>query len=77
MKHGIVDPLVSALNALYAALSVVLAAVGPGIGQGTAAGYAVEGIARHPEAEQKIRGVLLLSFAFMECLCIRVFGLHC
>ena len=43
-----------------------LAAIGPGTGQGTAAGYAVEGIARQPEAEGKIRGALLLSFAFME-----------
>ena len=65
-----VDALVQGLSALSAGLSVGLAAVGPGIGQGTAAGYAVEGIARQPEAEQKIRGVLLLSFAFMESLCI-------
>jgi F-type H+-transporting ATPase subunit c len=50
--------------------SVGLAAIGPGIGQGTAAGYAVEGIARQPEAEGKIRGALLLSFAFMESLTI-------
>jgi len=47
-----------------------LAAIGPGMGQGTAAGYAVEGIARQPEAEGKIRGALLLSFAFMESLTI-------
>jgi F-type H+-transporting ATPase subunit c len=40
------------------------------MGQGTAAGYAVEGIARQPEAEGKIRGALLLSFAFMESLTI-------
>jgi F-type H+-transporting ATPase subunit c len=39
------------------------------MGQGTAAGY-VEGIARQPEAEGKIRGTLLLSFAFMESLTI-------
>ena len=66
----VADPLVQGLSALSAGLSVGLAAVGPGVGQGTAAGYAVEGIARQPEAEQKIRGVLLLSFAFMESLCI-------
>jgi hypothetical protein len=40
-----------------------------GNGQGTAAGYAVEGIARQPEAKGKIRGALLLSFAFMESVC--------
>uniref|UniRef100_A0A453PMG2 ATP synthase subunit C, plastid n=1 Tax=Aegilops tauschii subsp. strangulata TaxID=200361 RepID=A0A453PMG2_AEGTS len=43
---------------------------GPGVGQGTAAGQAVEGIARQPEAEGKIRGTLLLSLAFMEALTI-------
>ena len=58
------------LSALSAGLSVGLAAIGPGMGQGNAAAYAVEGIARQPEAEGKIRGVLLLSFAFMESLCI-------
>ena len=33
-------------------------------------GQAVEGIARQPEAEGKIRGTLLLSLAFMEALTI-------
>lgn len=31
---------------------------------------AVEGLARQPEAEGKIRGTLLLSLAFMESLTI-------
>ncbi|KAL8228522.1 hypothetical protein R6Q57_016106 [Mikania cordata] len=35
-----------------------------------AAGQAVEGIARQPEAEGKLRGTLLLSLAFMETLTI-------
>ncbi|KAI6692890.1 hypothetical protein NL676_020600 [Syzygium grande] len=35
--------------------AVGLASIGPGVGQGTAAGQAVEGIARQPEAEGKIR----------------------
>ncbi|GFP95021.1 ATP synthase subunit c chloroplastic, partial [Phtheirospermum japonicum] len=47
-------------------LAVGLASIGPGIGQGTAAGQAVEGIARQPKAERKIRGTLLLSLDFME-----------
>jgi len=64
------DPFLTGLSALSAGISVGLAAIGPGLGQGTAAGYAVEGIARQPEAEGKIRGILLLSFAFMESLCI-------
>ncbi|PHU00558.1 30S ribosomal protein S2, chloroplastic [Capsicum chinense] len=33
-----------------------LASIGPGVGQGTAADQDVEGIARQPEAEGKIRG---------------------
>ena len=45
-----VDALVQGLSALSAGLAVGLAAVGPGIGQGTAAGYAVEGIARQPRS---------------------------
>ncbi|KAH1133648.1 hypothetical protein GYH30_012175, partial [Glycine max] len=46
------------------------ASIGPRVGQGTTVGQAVEGIARQPEAEGKIRGTLLLSLAFMEALTI-------
>jgi ATP synthase F0 subunit c len=66
----IMNPLVASASVIAAGLSVGLAAIGPGIGQGTAAGYAVEGIARQPESEGAIRGALLLSFAFMESLTI-------
>jgi ATP synthase F0 subunit c len=64
------NPIVASASVVAAGLAVGLAAIGPGIGQGTAAGYAVEGIARQPEAEGKIRGALLLSFAFIESLTI-------
>jgi len=64
------NPLIGAASVVAAGFSVGLAAIGPGVGQGTAAGYAVEGIARQPEAEGKIRGALLLSFAFIESLTI-------
>ena len=47
-------------------MAVGLASIGPGVGQGTAAGQAVEGIARQPEAEGKIRGTLLLSLALIS-----------
>jgi len=70
VRKNIMDPLVSAASVIAAALAVGLAAIGPGIGQGNAAGQAVEGIARQPEAEGKIRGTLLLSLAFMEALTI-------
>lgn len=61
---------VAAASVIAAALAVGLASIGPGIGQGSAASSAVEGIARQPEAEGKIRGTLLLSLAFMESLTI-------
>ena len=64
------NPLISAASVIAAGLAVGLASIGPGIGQGTAAGQAVEGIARQPEAEGKIRGTWFLSLAFMEALTI-------
>jgi ATP synthase F0 subunit c len=67
-KH--MNPLIGAASVVGAGLAIGLGAIGPGIGQGTAAGQAVEGIARQPEAEGKIRGTLLLSLAFMEALTI-------
>ncbi|KAG5028862.1 hypothetical protein AAZX31_05G091900 [Glycine max] len=53
-----------------AGLAIGPASIGPRVGQGTTVGQAVEGIARQPEAEGKIRGTLLLSLAFMEALTI-------
>jgi F-type H+-transporting ATPase subunit c len=67
---NMVDSLIAAASVIAAAVAVGFAGIGPGIGQGNAAGQAVEGIARQPEAEGKIRGTLLLSFAFMEALTI-------
>jgi len=62
------SPIIAGASVLAAGLAVGIASIGPGIGQGTAAGQAVEGIARQPEAEGKIRGTLLLSFAFIKSL---------
>jgi F-type H+-transporting ATPase subunit c len=64
------DPLIFVASIIAAGLSVGISSIGPGVGQDTAAGQAVEGIARQPEAEGKIRGTLLLSLAFMEALTI-------
>lgn len=64
------NPLIVAASVIAVGLAVGLASIGPGVGQGTAAGQAVEGIARHPEAEGKIRGTLLLSlpsYQFGHC----------
>nr|YP_009424028.1 ATP synthase CF0 subunit III [Schizaea elegans]APT66023.1 ATP synthase CF0 subunit III [Schizaea elegans] len=64
------NPLISAASVVAAGLAVGLASIGPGVGQGTAAGQAVEGIARQPEAEGKTRGMSSSSSAFMEALTI-------
>ncbi|PHT68262.1 ATP synthase subunit alpha, chloroplastic [Capsicum annuum] len=50
------NPLISAASFIAARLAVGLASIGPRVFQETAAGQAVEGIARQPEAEGKIRG---------------------
>jgi F-type H+-transporting ATPase subunit c len=70
LRKNIMDPTIASASVIAAGLAIGLGAIGPGIGQGTAAGQAVEGIARQPEAEGKIRGTLLLSLAFMEALTI-------
>lgn len=62
--------LMVAASVIGASLAVGLAAIGPGLGQGMAAGRALEGLARQPEAEGKLRGLLLISLAFLESLTI-------
>ena len=65
--------LIAAAEAVSGNLNAIgygLAAIGPGIGIGILVGKALEGIARQPEVEDKIRGTLLLSLAFMEALTI-------
>jgi len=64
------DTTLASASVIAAGLAIGLAAIGPGIGQGTASGQAVAGIARQPEAEGKIRSTLLLTLAFMESLTI-------
>ncbi|RYR03724.1 hypothetical protein HN51_040550 [Arachis hypogaea] len=58
------NPLIAAASVVAAGLAVGLASIGPGVGQGTAAGQAVERIARQPEAEGKILLIYLSSFFF-------------
>ncbi|KAL6584301.1 hypothetical protein OROMI_003590 [Orobanche minor] len=48
------NPLISAASIITVGLVVGLASIGPRIGQGIAAGQAVEGIARQPEAKGNI-----------------------
>lgn len=57
-----------AVIGIGAGLAIGLAAMGSGLGQGNAAGHALEGMARQPEASNEIRTTLLLALAFMEAL---------
>jgi len=59
-----------ALAFLGAGLSIGLAALGTGIGMGFLVGKAVEGIARQPEAIDKIRITMIIGIAFIEALAL-------
>ena len=52
--------------ALYAAIGAGLAVIGAGYAIGTLAGKAMEGIARQPEAAGDIRGLSIITAAFIE-----------
>jgi F-type H+-transporting ATPase subunit c len=56
--------------ALAAGLGLGLAALGGALGQGRAAGAALDGIARNPGAADKIRGPMILALALIESLVI-------
>lgn len=49
-------------------MGVPLAAFGASLGQGRAAGSALESLARQPEMANKIQTMLILSLAFIESL---------
>ncbi len=55
---------------LGAALAIGLSALGGGIGQGHAAGSALEGIARNPQASGKIFVPMIVGLALIESLVI-------
>ncbi len=59
-----------ALICLAAALSVGVAALGCGIGMGTAVGGACSGTARNPEASGKITVTMIIGLALIESLTI-------
>src|SRR5437762_1035824 len=58
------------LIALGAGLAIGLAALGGGIGQGRAAGSALDGIARNPQASGKIFVPMIVALALIESLVI-------
>ncbi len=51
---------------IAAGIGMGIAALGPAIGQGFAAGKAVEAVGRQPEAAKQIRSVMLLGQAMAE-----------
>ena len=57
-------------TALGAALAIAVAALGGAIAMGIAISKAVEGISRQPEADGKIRSVLMLGLVFIETVVI-------
>lgn len=59
-----------ALALFGAAIAMGVAAFGCGIGQGLGLKGACEGIARNPDAGQKIQVTLILGLAFIESLAI-------
>ena len=56
--------------AIGAGIAIGVAALGGGIGQGRTAGSAVEGIARNPNAADKIFTPMILGLALIESLVI-------
>ena len=54
------------LKAVAAGIAVGIAAAGGGVGMGIVGGKATEGISRQPEAEGKIRTMLMLGLVFIE-----------
>ena len=51
---------------IASAVAIGLAALGGALGMGIATGKAVESIGRQPEAESKIRTMLMLGLVFIE-----------
>ena len=61
---------VAGMCMIGAGLSMGLAAIGPGVGEGTLFGKTVEGIARQPELERRLVGQAFVFFAIIEVLAL-------
>lgn len=61
---------VAGMCMIGAGLSMGLAAIGPGVGEGTLFGKTVEGIARQPELEGRLVGQAFVFFAIIEVLAL-------
>lgn len=58
--------IIAAGKALGAGLCMGLGAIGPAIGEGTAVGKALEGMARNPETSGNLRTNMILGCAITE-----------
>lgn len=63
---------VKAMAAIAAGMACIGMA-GVGLGQGIAAGKAAEAVGRNPEAESKIRSLLILALAITETAALYAF----
>ena len=81
MFHALMVPLLLAQEAaqseqfwgwglMGAGLGAGIAAIGAGMGIGRIASSATESIARQPEAANDIRGVTIITAAFIEGVCL-------
>lgn len=52
------------------AIAIGLGVIGPGIGLGLIGSRAVEALGRNPEAENKIRNLMILAMGLVEALAI-------
>ena len=62
----IATAIVNAARALGAGLCMGIGAIGPAIGEGTAVGKALEGMARQPEVSGNLRTNMILGCAITE-----------
>lgn len=58
------------LRDIAMALAIGLGTIGPGIGMGLIGSKAVEAVGRNPEAENKIRNLMILAIGLVEALAI-------
>ena len=66
---------VQSTAALGAGLAIGLAALGGSLGQGRAAGAALEGISRNPGARGQIQTPMLIGLALIESLVLFAFAI--
>lgn len=64
--HALTEAIITAAKYIGAGLAMGFGAIGPGVGEGYAAGKACEGIARRPEEQGLITRTMLLGQAVSE-----------